>query len=295
MMVTPGLGGPCEFFERAGCGKLLLLSFSNAARAVTAKGAFKLLGILCRMKPLPRNPMPPPNLGHLRSLAIERVKKRLMQASFPRLQMTLIVAFTGGVGLLSSLVMLPLGVETMAIRYPLALAVAYLFFLFLMWLWLRTKAQDYLDLPDWTHALPGPRTSTRLPDFKSGGGGEFTGGGATGSFNGDATSLPSDASSPLGVVGDSLGAVAEADELPSRSWPSPWSSARSSGWRSHVSILSTLPPFFLQRCWSTVRFPTPLSAICAGNRLSIGCQAPCGVPRCPLLQRPCSWLQSVRP
>lgn len=157
--------------------------------------------------------MPPPNLGHLRSLAIERVKKRLMQASFPRPQMTLIVALTGGVGLPSSLVMLPLGVETMAIRYPLALAVAYLFFLFLMWLWLRTKAQDYLDMPDWTHALPGPRTSTRLPDFKSGGGGEFSGGGATGSFNGGATSLPSDASSPLGAVGDSLGAVAEADEL----------------------------------------------------------------------------------
>jgi hypothetical protein len=165
------------------------------------------------MKPLPRNPMHPPNLGHLRSLAIERVKKRLMQESFPRLQMTLIVALTGGVGLLSSFVMLQLGVETMAIRYPLALAVAYLFFLFFMWLWLRTKAQDYLDLPDWTHALLGPRMPTRLPDFKSGGGGDFSGGGATGSFNGGTTSRPSDASSPLGSVGDSLGAVAEADDL----------------------------------------------------------------------------------
>lgn len=165
------------------------------------------------MNPLPRNPMPPLNLGHLRSLAIERVKKRLMHASFPRLQMTLIVALTGGVGLLSSFVMLQLGVETMAIRYPLALAVAYLFFLFCLWLWLRTKAQDYIDLPDWTLALPGPRMSTRLPDFKSGGGGDFSGGGATGSFNGGATSLASDDSSPLGAVGESLGAVAEADEL----------------------------------------------------------------------------------
>lgn len=165
------------------------------------------------MKPLPRNPMHPPNLGHLRSLAIERVKKRLMQESFPRLQMTLIVALTGGVGLMSSFVMLQLGVETMAIRYPLALAVAYLFFLLFMWLWLRTKAQDYLDIPDWTHSFPGPKTSSRLPDFKSGGGGDFSGGGATGSFNGGATSLPSDASSPLGSVGDSLGAVAEADDL----------------------------------------------------------------------------------
>lgn len=169
------------------------------------------------MKPLPRNPMHPPNLGHLRSLAIERVKKRLMQESFPRLQMTLIVALTGGVGLLSSFVMLQWGVKTMAIRYPLALAVAYLFFLFLMWLWLwlwlRTKAQDHIDIPDWPHALPEPRTPARLPDFKSGGGGDFSGGGATGSFNGGTTSMPSDASSPLGSVGDSLGAVAETDDL----------------------------------------------------------------------------------
>ena len=68
------------------------------------------------MKSLPRKPMHPTNLGYLRSLAIERVKKRLMQESFPRLQMTLIVALTGGVGLLSSFVMLELGLETMAIR-----------------------------------------------------------------------------------------------------------------------------------------------------------------------------------
>lgn len=157
--------------------------------------------------------MQPPHPSHLRSHAIERVKKRLIRESFPRLQMTLIVALTGGVGLLSSWVMLPLGLETMAIRYPLALAVAYLFFLLVMWLWLRTTAQDYLDMPDWTHSFPGPKTSSRSPDFKSGGGGDFSGGGATGSFNGGTTSLPSDASSPLGAGGDSFGVVAEADDL----------------------------------------------------------------------------------
>jgi len=59
--------------------------------------------------------------------------------------MTLIVALTGGFGLLASFVMLKAGLESMAIRYPLALSVAYLFFLVLIWLWLRTKAEVYLD------------------------------------------------------------------------------------------------------------------------------------------------------
>ena len=148
-----------------------------------------------------------------RAHAIERVRQRLLRESFPRIQMTLIVALTGGIGLLASFAMLKAGLESMAIRYPLALSIAYLFFLFLIWLWLRTKAEDYLDIPDLPDLLPSPRPSAGVPDFKTGRGGDFGGGGTTGSFDAPTTSLNAKSSPPLDAIGDSVGSVGEADEL----------------------------------------------------------------------------------
>ena len=55
--------------------------------------------------------------------------------------MTLLVVLTGGAGLLASFVLLHLGVDSMAVRYPLAVTIAYAVFLLLLWLWLRTKAE----------------------------------------------------------------------------------------------------------------------------------------------------------
>ena len=100
-----------------------------------------------------------------------------MRDSFPRLQMMLLVALTGGFGLLASFTLLHLGVSSMALRYPLALAFAYAFFLFLIWLWLRTNAQDYLDASDLTDLLP--EATPSLGQMRSGGGGDFGGGGAS--------------------------------------------------------------------------------------------------------------------
>ncbi|WP_228768237.1 hypothetical protein [Limnohabitans sp. DM1] len=157
--------------------------------------------------------MPPSKSLILRSLAVQHVKERLMRESYPRLQMTLIVALTAGVGLLSSFALLHLGVTSMAVRYPLALVVAYFFFLFFIWLWLRTKAEDYINLPDWTPSISWPKSPTRMPDFKSGGGGDFAGGGATGSFDDATTALQPASTSPLGKVGDSVEAIADTDEL----------------------------------------------------------------------------------
>lgn len=157
--------------------------------------------------------MPQSSSSIKRALAIERVRKRLLRSSFPRTQMALIVTLTGGFGLLASFVMLQVGLDSMAVRYPLALSIAYLFFLFLIWLWLRTNASDYVDLPELANLVPSPRPSAGLPDFKGGGGGNFGGGGATGSFDGPATALDEAASPALGAVGDSVGSVAESDEL----------------------------------------------------------------------------------
>ena len=67
------------------------------------------------------------------------VEADLRSKSFPRLQMLLLVALTGAFGLLASFSMLRLGLDSMALRYPLALAAAYGFFLVLIWLWLRPE------------------------------------------------------------------------------------------------------------------------------------------------------------
>lgn len=157
--------------------------------------------------------MPRRSPAVLRHFAILRVRQRLLEESFPRAQMALLVALTGGLGLLASFSMLRLGLESMAWRYPLALAVAYLFFLFLIWLWLRTNADDYADLPDLANLSPPSPRGNVVPEFQSGGGGDFGGGGASATFDGPAPPL-ADASPPaLDSIGDVVGPVAEADEL----------------------------------------------------------------------------------
>lgn len=140
-----------------------------------------------------------------------RVKHRLEQDSYPRLQMSLIVGLTGASGLLFSFLMLQAGVTSMTLRYPLALVLAYGFFLFLLWLWLRTKDDDYADLPDLIDLIPSPGPGGGSIPFQ-GGGGSFGGGGAGGSFDGPALpgSAESDISTPLG---EAVGTVGEADEL----------------------------------------------------------------------------------
>jgi hypothetical protein len=144
-----------------------------------------------------------------RSHAILRLKRRLEQDSFPRIQMSLIVGLTGAAGLLFSFVMLELGVTSMALRYPLALLLAYGVFLVLLWLWLRTKAEDYVDIPNLSGLVPSG-SGDDSPAFE-GGGGNFGGGGASGSFDGPASFAPIESdSSPLSAAAS---AVDGADEL----------------------------------------------------------------------------------
>jgi hypothetical protein len=96
----------------------------------------------------------------------------------------------------------------MATRYPLALACAYLFFVFLLWLWLRTKADDYNDFPDVSDTDYGFGSHEVQPSTM-GAGGEFGGGGASGSFDTPASDSPHDFSS----VGDAAGASLDLDEM----------------------------------------------------------------------------------
>jgi hypothetical protein len=147
-----------------------------------------------------------------RAHAIRRVEAHLRSSSFPRLQMMLLVSLTGGMGLLASYTLLHVGLDSMALRYPLALAVAYLFFLGLLWLWLRTKADDYLDVPDLSGiSLPSP--SSAVDHFSSGAGGDFGGGGASASFDAPATGMSEASDGPMKVVGEAAASVGDADEL----------------------------------------------------------------------------------
>ncbi|APW36150.1 hypothetical protein RD110_02100 [Rhodoferax koreense] len=127
--------------------------------------------------------------------------------------MGFLVGLTGAFGLLASFVLLHAGIDSMALRYPLALGLAYLFFLFLLWLWLRTTASDYIDLPDVGELIPSGGGDVRPPvPMSSGGGGNFGGAGASRSF--DTTSGVSlDEPTSSTPLGDAASAVADTDEF----------------------------------------------------------------------------------
>ncbi len=68
---------------------------------------------------------------------LERIHALLGRAGWPRLTMTAIVILTWAAWFLSSVGLLRLGVDSMALRYPLAVGIAYLAFLGMLWAWLR--------------------------------------------------------------------------------------------------------------------------------------------------------------
>jgi len=113
---------------------------------------------------------------------IARIQRTLERLHSPRLQMMLIVALTASVGFLASFALFHVGVESMWIRYPSAVVIAYVAFLFLLWCWLRLRGSDFLDGLD----VPSPSTGGGrglLPkEAWEPGGGQFGGGGASGSF-----------------------------------------------------------------------------------------------------------------
>ena len=98
----------------------------------------------------------------------------------------------------------------MWLRYLVSFGLAYLMFLVLLWLWLKTRAEDYADFPDLSGAPSSSSDSSGT--CYSGKGGDFGGGGASGSFD-----APSEHVSVIGdsgnFVGDALGTVAEAEEF----------------------------------------------------------------------------------
>lgn len=133
-----------------------------------------------------------------RDTAVQRMRTRLLREGFPRVQMFILVSLTGLAGFAASSLMLLAGLETMALRYTLAMGVAYLVFLGLLWLWLHTSASDYLDLvPDGAGADVTSDLPPALRDDFAGGGGSFDGGGASANVDFGVDSI---AEKPLSAV-----------------------------------------------------------------------------------------------
>jgi uncharacterized RDD family membrane protein YckC len=114
-----------------------------------------------------------------RQQLIQRIKHELERRGYPRLQMMLIVSLTGGAGFLASFALLTSGVDSLALRYLLAVGIAYLVFLLLLWLWLRTSRDDFADVSvDVLDLIPDG--AANVARRYQGGGGQFGGGGSSG-------------------------------------------------------------------------------------------------------------------
>lgn len=127
-----------------------------------------------------------------RSQIAETISSKL---SMPRVQLSLMLMLTALFVFVCSVVLLRVGVTSMAIRYPIAILSGYVAFLFLLriWIWLQSdEPTGSIDIPN-NIVIPNvDLPSGSLPDnFSFGGGGDFAGAGAGGSWSD--TDVPSPA------------------------------------------------------------------------------------------------------
>jgi hypothetical protein len=128
---------------------------------------------------------------------VSQLTTRISRDQYPRLQMMMIVGLTGLSGLLSSFIMLKLGVWNMMIRYPLAVLGSYLaFLLFLrLWIWWQQRGLNQSEESSQSKRRSSSNSGWDIPNFGGGsgsgggnvsssdfGGGSFGGGGAGGSY-----------------------------------------------------------------------------------------------------------------
>jgi hypothetical protein len=153
---------------------------------------------------------PARRLKRLHTLA-EATRHSLHRHRWLRLHVSMIALLTLGSLWLASTAFMHAGVASLGLRYALALPVAYGLYLLLLRLWAHWLSRhdggdgSTTDLPDWQGAdLPTPDG----PGFRSGGGGDFGGAGASGSWtpDGDAAGGLADA------AGEAASAAGDLDE-----------------------------------------------------------------------------------
>jgi hypothetical protein len=144
-------------------------------------------------------------MAHTRQQMLARIKAMIESQGWPRVQMTFLVCITGAIGFLTSFILVHLGMTTMWTRYLTSMVAAYIGFLFLLWVWAKSREKnisDGFDVPDL--GKPGKGGGSKDCEFE-GKGGDFGGGGASGSYH---TEVPvGESPSPSGiadVVPDSL-------------------------------------------------------------------------------------------
>lgn len=165
-----------------------------------------------------------------RGLHVSRAQLRrdLRQRHWLRLHVAMIALLTLGALWLCSGLLMHAGVESLALRYGLACPMAYGVYLSLLRWWggalaRRDSPLDGLDMPNLDlPGSPGGSPSGNLPrdvPFRSGGGGDFAGGGAQGSWEATADSLADGTTDGLdsltggaGSVLDGLGSLGDLDE-----------------------------------------------------------------------------------
>ena len=156
-------------------------------------------------------------------LSPKLVEQRLLATSFPRLQMVLILSLAALGAFLSSTSLMSFGVESMGVRYGLAVVGGYLFFLSFVRLWIAYQTRNWsfgrrsrdesrlldanVDLPDLSMMSD---LSGSVDGALSGAGGAFGGAGASGSFGVEGASVEG-AATP-GSSSGALDAAGGADE-----------------------------------------------------------------------------------
>jgi FtsH-binding integral membrane protein len=135
-----------------------------------------------------------------RQREINRVGRRLLDHGYPRVEMAFLVVVTGLAGFLASFALLHAGIQSMALRYPLAVGCAFIALLLQLWLWLRLRHDWREDLADAAADLASGYSDK--PSGVGGHGGTFDGGGASANFDVPGSDL----------LGSSVEAAANAEE-----------------------------------------------------------------------------------
>jgi hypothetical protein len=144
----------------------------------------------------------------------QRIRADLRERRWLRLHAFLLASVCFACSWAVSAALMAAGVDALWLRWGVAVALCYGVFLALLWAWCRwllSRDEGRGDLPADALAPDGPARAPDAPcDFSSGGGGDFGGAGAGGSF--DAAPGADAPSAAAEVTGQALDALGSADE-----------------------------------------------------------------------------------
>lgn len=132
-----------------------------------------------------------------RKQKLAKMHHKIVKSSYPRLEMILLVIFTGLAGFLSSYWLFKFGFTTMWTRYLISIGVSYMSFIVLLkiWLWNKTTPSTNSNMDNPGEIFDIPYSAGNSPVHVP------SGGGASGDFDADS-----------GSFGEVIGAVAHAEE-----------------------------------------------------------------------------------